>query len=293
MTWLEVSVRVMREHAPRVELVLEQHGAMAVTLQDDEDSPVFEPAPDTTPLWPTVRVRGLFDTECHRQPITQALQRVEGVKRSDRVVWREIRNRDWERVWMDRFRPMRFGKHLWIVPTGMSIPHRRKNVEIQLDPGLAFGTGAHPTTALCLEWLDGCDLSGTRVVDFGCGSGVLAIAAALKGAEKVFCVDIDAQALEATRYNSVRNDVADRIVCSYPVDFQQDNMDVVLANILAGPLIELSAVLLDALRRGGRIVLSGILEEQVSSVASAYQGACRDLRSEIRQGWARLDAVKS
>jgi len=171
----------------------------------------------------------------------------------------------------------------------MSIPADPQNIEIRLDPGLAFGTGNHPTTALCLEWLDGHDMAGQQVVDYGCGSGVLGIAAALLGAARIVCVDNDPQALEATAENAQRNSVADRILCERPETFTAVRADVVLANILAGPLVALMPVLTGCSRSGADIVLSGLLEEQLAEVKLAYRPACVVLGSAIRDEWGRLD----
>jgi ribosomal protein L11 methyltransferase len=174
----------------------------------------------------------------------------------------------------------------------MAIPPAAENVEISLDPGLAFGTGTHPTTALCLEWLDAHDVSGQHVVDYGCGSGILGIAAVLLGAARVDCIDNDPQALEAAAANAERNGVGDRIGCHAPEDFPATGADAVLANILAGPLIELEPVLTACARAGARIVLSGLLEEQLQDVATAYGVTCEVTHSEERDGWARLDLQK-
>lgn len=190
---------------------------------------------------------------------------------------------------MDRFGPMRFGRRLWIVPSGMAIPAAPDRVEISLDPGLAFGTGTHPTTALCLEWLDAHPPAGKTVVDFGCGSGVLGIAAALLGAARVVCVDNDPQALESTTANAARNAVSGCVQCRAPEAFAEDEADLVLANILAGPLVELAPELTGCLRRGGDLVLSGLLEEQLERVSAAYHPACEVQGMVARDGWARLD----
>ena len=289
MSWSEASVSVSRQAAAAAELALEQLGALAVTLQDDADHPVLEPGPGETPLWPTVHVRGLFDAGVDRAGVIAALQAVPGADRPGSLRWREVGDRDWARAWMDRFEPMRFGRRLWIVPTGMDIPPDPANIEIRLDPGLAFGTGTHPTTALCLEWLDGRAMADCRVVDYGCGSGILAIAAALKGADRVDCVDNDPQALEATAANAERNGVAEKLSCLDPDDFTATGADVVLANILAGPLIELAPVISGCARPGGSIVLSGLLEEQVDEVAAAYEPMCRVDGVTVREGWARVE----
>ena len=296
MPWSEISVSVTREQAPLAELVLEQQGALAVTLEDAHENAhknygehaVLEPGPGATPLWPSVHVRGLFEAGAARDRITRALQLVPGVSRPGLIRWREVGDQVWERAWMDCFQPMKFGDHLWIVPTGMEIPFDENNIEIRLDPGLAFGTGTHPTTALCLEWLDGQDVTGKRVVDYGCGSGILGIAAALKGAERVICVDNDPQALEATSDNAARNGVTDLVQCLAPEAYSENSADFVLANILAGPLMELAPVLLGSAKPGGTIVLSGILEEQAGMVADAYRADCDEICQHELDGWVRM-----
>jgi ribosomal protein L11 methyltransferase len=292
MPWIEVSISVTREATETAEQALEQLDALAVTLEDVADNPVLEPDPGTTPLWPNVHVRGLFDTGIDRQRVMAALQLVPGADRVGQIRWREVGDQDWERAWMARFQPMRFGHHLWIVPTGMEIPNKPENIEICLDPGLAFGTGTHPTTALCLEWLDGQDVAGKQVVDYGCGSGILGIASALKGAGKVICVDNDSQALEATAANAERNGVASIIDCRLPADYARPSADLVLANILAAPLISLAPVLAASVGSGGLITLSGLLEEQHEEVAAAYRDSCAETGSVALEGWLRLEFKK-
>ena len=288
MTWIEVSISVSREATPRAELALEHLGALAVTLEDVADSPVLEPDPGTTPLWPNVHVRGLFESNINRQHVMAGLQAVPGVERAGHIRWREVGDQDWSRAWMDRFQPMKFGDHLWIVPTGMEIPADPSNIEISLDPGLAFGTGTHPTTALCLEWLDRQDVAGKRIVDYGCGSGILGIAAALKGAGEVICVDNDPQALEATAANAKRNGVGSIIKYLLPPAFAGPAADAVLANILAAPLISLAPVLAASVKSGCSIVLSGLFVEQHEEVAPAYRASCTETDSKTMDGWVRL-----
>ena len=292
MAWTEVSIGVTRKAAAQAELALEQLGALAVTLEDGADHPVLEPGPGETPLWPSVEVRGLFESGVDRGRVMDALHVVPGAGRAGAIRWRDVGDQDWERAWMDRFEPMQFGRHLWIVPGGMSIPHDPANTEISLDPGLAFGTGTHPTTALCLEWLDGQDLDGRVVVDYGCGSGVLAIAAALKGAEKVVCVDNDPQALQATEQNAARNGVGGQVACYLADDCPDTKASLVLANILALPLIDLAPRLLALLGPGGDIVLSGILDEQATMVLDAYRDGLDSSAVERRDGWVRVHGVK-
>ena len=282
---MEISVSVAREDAAVAEFTLEQHGALSVTLEDAEDHPVLEPVHGTMPLWPLVRVRGLFAPGMDRRQLVESLRTVTGVERPDQLRWRDVADRDWERAWMDRFAPMKFGKRLWIVPGGMTIPYDPENIEIHLDPGLAFGTGTHPTTALCLEWLDARALASASVVDYGCGSGVLGIAAALKGATQVLCVDNDPQALEATAANAERNGVADVVECRAPAGSRDWSADIVVANILAGPLIELAPVLLGLLREGGSLALSGILSEQAEDVIAAYRPELAAISVRGREEW--------
>ncbi len=182
-------------------------GASSVTLEDAADDPVLEPAPGETPLWPTVRVRALFAESADRRVIADSLI---GLLPSTRLHFELLSDRTWEREWLRDFRPMRFGRRLWVCPDGEPAGDPQ-GIRVALDPGLAFGTGTHATTALCLEWLDGCDLAGRRVIDYGCGSGILAIAALKLGAARALAFDIDPQALLAARENAERNGVADRL----------------------------------------------------------------------------------
>jgi len=287
MTWLELSVRVARQHAALVETLLQNEPVLALTMTDDADDPVLEPGVGETPLWPSVCVTALFDGDTPVEPLTRILSLVPGVDWPHQVSFRKFENQQWERVWMDRFKPMQFGGNLWIVPGESEAPSGAVHV-LKLDPGLAFGTGTHPTTRLCLEWIDGHDFAGQSVVDYGCGSGVLGIAAAIKGAGRVICIDNDPQALLATRDNAMRNGVEARIECLAPEQFSPTTADVVLANILAGPLIELAPRLCATLAKGGSLALSGILEGQAPEVADAYAGTVPNLAKRVLDGWALL-----
>jgi len=293
MAWIEINISVAREAAALAELTLEQLGALSITLEDDEDHPVLEPGPGATPLWPSVQVRGLFEEGTDRDRVLAALLNISITRRPEQVCWREVGDQDWERAWIDRFVPMKFGKRFWIVPGGMQIPFDPENIEIRLDPGLAFGTGTHPTTALCLEWLDGQDVNSRTVIDYGCGSGILGIAAALKGAGHVICVDNDPQALEATADNAARNAVSGIIQCHTPQSYDRPEADVVMANILANPLIALAPVLLGSLRPGGSLALSGILQEQAGEVQAAYQAGLVGIALDNRDEWMLLQGQRS
>ncbi len=291
MSWLELSVQVSRENAPLVESLLQNEPVLALTLTDDADDPVLEPGVGETPLWPSVCVTALFSGDTAVEPLARILSLVPGVGRPQQVNFRKFEDQQWERVWLDRFKPMQFGSGLWIVPGEARAPATAIHV-LRLDPGLAFGTGTHPTTHLCLEWMDSLDFDGKQVVDYGCGSGVLGIAAAIKGAGSVICVDNDPQALTATADNALRNEVQDVIHGLSPEQFKPQAADMVLANILAGPLVELAPRLSAALRPGGQLVLSGILEEQAKEVINAYQDDFPDLKIRLMDGWVLLTGQK-
>lgn len=291
MTWLELSVRVARQTAPLVESLLQNEPVLALTLTDDADDPVLEPGVGETPLWPSVCVTALFSGDTPVEPLTRMLSLLPGVDRPQQVNFRKFEDQQWERVWLDRFKPMQFGSDLWIVPGDAPIPESALHA-LRLDPGLAFGTGTHPTTHMCLEWMDGHDFSGETVVDYGCGSGVLGITAAIKRAKTVICIDNDPQALTATSDNAKRNRVRDIVEGLSPEQFKPRPADVVLANILAGPLVELAPRLSVSVRSGGLLVLSGILEEQADEVENAYAGDFRDLQKKVMDGWVLMTGIR-
>ncbi|CSC86596.1 50S ribosomal protein L11 methyltransferase [Vibrio cholerae] len=203
-----------------------------------------------------------------------------------------MEDKDWEREWMDNFHPMQFGRRLWICPSWREVPDPQA-VNVMLDPGLAFGTGTHPTTALCLEWLDNLDLTGKTVIDFGCGSGILAIAAIKLGAAKVIGIDIDPQALLASKDNAARNGVEDQIEVYLPKDQPEGLVaDVVVANILAGPLRELSPTIKGLLKPGGQLAMSGILDTQAESVAEFYRDDLELDPIAEKSEWCRISGRK-
>jgi ribosomal protein L11 methyltransferase len=260
-------------------------GAVSVTLEDAADDPVLEPAPGATPLWPTVVVKALFDAGADPAAIASALAR--RLPGGPAPSYQTVADQAWERVWLEDFRPMRFGHRLWVCPGGLPAG-APDAVRIELDPGLAFGTGTHPTTALCLEWLDGHGLGGRDVVDYGCGSGILAIAAARLGASRVRAVDIDPQALIATRENALRNGVAGQVDITADAQLETGSADVLLANILAGPLVDLAQRFAAALRPGGLLALSGLLAEQADAVTAAYRPWFHIETTTTRDGWVLL-----
>ena len=287
MPWHQITLTTPRDQAETLEDTLLELGAVSVTLQDAADVPVLEPLPGETPLWPEVNVVGLFEDGADTAVVDAALS-TQGIGPG---AWAYVEDQDWERAWMDQFQPLRFGERLWIVPSWIEAPDPEA-VNILLDPGLAFGTGTHPTTALCLEWLDGADMADTTVLDYGCGSGILAIGALKLGAASAWGIDIDPQALTATGDNAARNGIdPERLHTGLPDALpQNERFDVLLANILMGPLIELAPTLTAHVKPGGRLVLSGLLAEQADGVTAAYAGDFDFDPPALKDGWARLSA---
>ena len=291
MPWLQVRLAITPEQAETYEDALLEVGAVSVTFMDAEDQPIFEQDLGTTPLWSHTHLLALFEADTDETALLAHLQLLCGGALPEHHVER-IEDQDWERSWMDGFQPMRFGQRLWIVPSWHAAP-QPDAVNLLLDPGLAFGTGTHPTTALCLEWLDGQNLDNCSVLDFGCGSGILAIAALLLGAPQAAGTDIDPQALEASRDNASRNGIDPaRFPVYLPADLPQQPADVVVANILAGPLVSLAPQITALVKSGGRLALSGILAEQAEEVRAAYASAFDLDPTAVKDGWVRISGVK-
>jgi len=291
MSWVQLIIETEPETADRLSDLLGEYGAAAVTLQDDADQPLYEPAVGETPLWNRTRVAALVQTEQSAAEMVNALEQALTPVPMPRWRTEILEEQDWSRAWMDDFKPMRFGRRLWIVPTWCE-PEDPAGVNIDLDPGLAFGTGTHPTTRLCLQWLDAHPPARSRVIDYGCGSGILAIAAAKLGAGSVLAVDNDPQALQATRENARRNNVAGNIHTAAPGEVPEEPADVVLANILAGPLISLAPRLASLVRPGGSLALSGVLADQAEKVAAAYRQWFDLEAPQQDQEWVRIDGVR-
>ncbi|NJM13430.1 MAG: 50S ribosomal protein L11 methyltransferase [Synechococcaceae cyanobacterium SM1_2_3] len=290
--WLQLTLEAIDHPPEQLEDALLLAGALAVTLEDAGDQPVLEPAPGETPLWAHTRVTGLFDAQTDIEVIKSQLKRFlhASVLPECRLI--PLEERDWVRVWMDNFHPMRFGERLWICPSCQTPPDPAA-VNIRLDPGLAFGTGTHPTTALCLEWLDSANLADKIVLDYGCGSGILAIAAAKLGAKQVWAVDIDPQALLASDSNASENEVEDRIELASPAELPAAlTVDIVLANILAGVLVRLAPELSRRVQPGGRLVLSGILEQHADAVQAAFSRDFSFGHRQQRDDWMLLEGVR-
>lgn len=301
MPWLELQLTIDAATQPQAEAALEDLGALSVTLLDaDVDTPdeaaIFEPGVGETPLWASLTLYALFDADVDRAGLLHVLHDALPELASERVQFREVADQDWERAWMDRYQPMQFGRRLWIFPSTIEPPPTLADaVVVRLDPGLAFGTGTHPTTALCLEWLDAQDLAGKTVIDFGCGSGILAIAALKLGAARAIGIDNDPQALIASRDNAERNGVAARLEVYAPEALPADTRGAVfVANILAGPLDALAPRFAALCEPGAPFALSGILAEQAPALLQRYaECGFRELAAVAREDWMRIDGQRN
>lgn len=301
MSWLELTLTLHARDQDRIEAALEELGALSITLRDaDAETPderaIFEPGVGETPLWSMIVMDVLFEAITDRGSVLQVLiDRVPELEPAQ-IAFRDVADQDWTRVWMDQFKPMQFGRRLWIYPWNIEPPADDESVIVRLDPGLAFGTGTHPTTALCLAWLDGLELRDKNVIDFGCGSGILALAALKLGASSVIGIDNDPQAITATIDNAERNEVADRLKVFLPDQFDRDAMrssaDALVANILAGPLGELAPQLASFVKGGGKLALSGILREQADDLVVRYAEWFDDLLVTTQDDWVRISATR-
>ncbi|WOJ92998.1 50S ribosomal protein L11 methyltransferase [Congregibacter variabilis] len=271
MSWLQLRMDCGKAQAESLEDALLAAGALSVTLEDREDEPLLEPAVGATPLWKAIRITGLFKADADMDQVLTVIGDLDGAATARIEI---LEDKDWEREWMQHYEPMRFGERVWICPSWKEPPDPDA-INLLLDPGLAFGTGTHPTTAMCLTALDGMALDGARVVDFGCGSGILGIAALRLGASQLLAVDNDPQALTATADNATRNDIDPKCLQialpgNYAPQGWQGSSNLVLANILAGPLAALSEELCDFLAPGGHLVLAGLLDTQADELIAHY-----------------------
>lgn len=289
--WPQLVVHIDRAAAEATEEGLFAAGALSVTFLDEEDRPVLEPAPGEVRLWARLSVVALFAQGSEPALIRRAVASQLGDELAASADLSLVPDQAWERAWMDQFSPMRFGERLWICPTHCD-PPEADAVNLRLDPGLAFGSGTHATTALCLEWLDGAHLANTDVLDFGCGSGVLGIAALLLGAAKVAATDIDPQALQATRENALLNGVSDRLRLASADELVNNKYDILVANILYQPLQALKPTFCTLLKPNGCLVVSGLLAEQADALVAHYADVIRlDERAE-QDGWVRLSGQR-
>jgi len=300
-SWLQLVCRTSKKYHEQIETIMEAAGALSITWQDAEDEPVLEPLPGETPLWSHLIITALFDSDTDLSTIKEQLQQKKSEWEINNLHIETIHDQDWERVWMKDFHPMCFGDNLWVIPSTTALDEVEKLQEkstnptsIILDPGLAFGTGTHPTTALCLEWLDQNSPYGLTVVDYGCGSGILAVAAAKLGASSIIASDIDPQAITATKENMRRNQIASTTIpCYLPDECPKASVDLVLANILCGPLLELYPRLSSFVKPGGQLVISGLLATQKEDIIETYSANFSDFKIKQLDDWIRITATKN
>lgn len=304
MPYLELSLRSTEAEQPRYERALEDVGALSVTLLDAEadtsnERAILEPGVGETPLWRSLVLTALFDADTDALALLAALESFDPALDWSHASFRAVEDQDWERAWLDQFKPLHFGTRTFIVPWNHELPEAATADDaavVRLDPGLAFGSGTHPTTSLCLQWLDALasegQLQGRTVLDFGCGSGILALAALKLGAAQAIGVDNDPQALIATADNAERNDVGDRLHAFLPQDEPATTYPVVVANILASALDALAETLAARVAPGGRIALSGILRGQEDELLERYATWFDALAVSVEEDWVRIDGVR-
>jgi ribosomal protein L11 methyltransferase len=290
MPWQQIKARITDTEAQQMEQLFQSLGAVSVSFLDAEDEPVFQLDPDSTPLWQQTLLSALFESDAEMDNILAAIKAASRLEDSDLII-EHIEDQDWERAWMDEFKPMRFGRRLWVCPSWCP-PQDPEAVNIMLDPGLAFGSGTHPTTALCLEWLDSLDLQGKTVIDYGCGSGILAIAAVLLGARQVIAIDNDPQALIATANNRDANGIAATQLTVHLPGEPHEPADIMVANILSGPLVELTPILTGLTKTGGQLALSGVLSEQTNGLIEAYRQGFDLQKPIVRDEWVCVTGVR-
>jgi ribosomal protein L11 methyltransferase len=302
MPFLELTLHCTQSDHPRIEAALDELGALSVTFMDanaetPDERAILEPGVGAMPLWAALTLTALFDAGANRDALLHALEALAPEADLASATFREVADQDWVRAWMDDYPPLRFGASLWIVPWNAETPSEAlalgdEATIVRLDPGLAFGSGTHATTALCLEWLESLDLRGKSVLDVGCGSGILAIAALKLGAERAVGIDNDPQALVASHDNAERNEVANRLDVFMPDDAPDARYDVVVANILASALDALADSIAARVRPGGLLALSGILDGQQDELLARYAPWFDNLRVARREDWLRIDGVR-
>ncbi|GIU20587.1 MULTISPECIES: 50S ribosomal protein L11 methyltransferase [unclassified Shewanella] len=292
MPWIQLKVDTDNQYAETLSDMLMELGSLSITYEDGKDMPIYEPTLGETPLWSHTVLTALFDADYDLTPVVELLKGLPYLGENFSHKIEQVEDKDWEREWMDNFHPIQFGDRLWICPSWREIPDPTA-VNVILDPGLAFGTGTHPTTALCLEWLDGLDYSNKDVIDFGCGSGILAVAALKLGAERVTGIDIDYQAIEASKANAERNGVEDKLALYLPEDQPDDLLaDILVANILAGPLRELAPLIAEKVKPGGLLALSGLLQEQAEEISAFYSQWFDMDEPAHKDDWSRLTGIR-
>ncbi|MEX0965183.1 MAG: 50S ribosomal protein L11 methyltransferase [Pseudohongiellaceae bacterium] len=296
MPWQQLRVQVRSDQIEPVEKLLLDHGGLSVSYLDAEDQPVFQKEPGSTPLWDVVDLVCLFDQGCNLDVLLFLLQQHPAIEDKQTLSLETLEDQVWERSWMSDFVAMKFGERLWVCPSWQA-PPEPDAINIMLDPGLAFGSGSHATTSLCLQWLEQNTQPQSTVIDYGCGSGILAIAAALLGAHRVIAVDNDPQAITATIENARRNQIPDGVIeCYLPeqlsAGFNSQQADILVANILAEPLTQLAESFSSLVRPRGKIALSGLLEQQADALLTHYGSWFAMDEIVLREEWVRLTGIR-
>lgn len=280
--------KCLRTEVESLSGMLEERGALSITYRDEMDTPIFEPEPGTTPLWEDVVIEALYESNQEAEIRSFLAEQYPHLQ----VTYETLEPKEWERECIADIQPMQFGERLWICPSWLTPPNPQA-INVQLDPGLAFGTGMHPTTQLCLSWLEQADVSQKRLIDYGCGSGILALAALKLGAQHVEAVDLDEQALIATRQNAALNQLSlEELSVSRPEALSAP-ADILVANILLTPLLELKNRFLELLHHQGTLLVSGLLKEQEKQLIAAYQDGFSHQLTKVKQDWVALVFSKS
>jgi ribosomal protein L11 methyltransferase len=292
MSWWQFSLNCQASELEQVEQLMQDLGALSLSLADAGDEPIYEPLPGTTPVWRQSIVTATFDAATSAEVLYQRISSAMPAHLVSSLRQHSLQEQDWEQAYRQHFQPIQCAPDLWIVPSWSEPPDPDATI-IKLDPGLAFGTGSHPTTALCLGWLAANGAKGMRVIDYGCGSGILSIAAFKLGAERVNAVDIDEQALCASEANLRMNGIdSERVSLALPEDMEREAADLLMANILAGPLMELADRFAGLLRPGGKILLSGILKSQLEDIQLAYRPSFRLDPPKSREDWVCISGQR-
>ena len=294
MSWLELRIEATAQNSSAIEEVLFYIGALSVTTLDAKDSPIYEPDPDHPPIWPEPILVGLFDSDVDQQASMKLLLQYSELD-AEQCRWEILEDRVWETEWMQHFKPLHFGDNFWVFSKPVSESTAEKEATtLLLDPGLAFGTGTHPTTAMCLEWIVETNCAGKTLIDYGCGSGLLGVAGLMRGAESASFVDIDPQALLATRQNLQRNQLdPEQFEICPPEVFSAQAADILVANILSGPLVDLSSSFEKLVKPGGLLCLSGILFSQETEILQSYESGFNDLKVQRSGDWLRITGSKN
>ncbi len=292
MAWWQLSIQCKATELNQIEDILFELGALSINLADARDEPIYEPLPGHTPVWQESIVTGLFDSSCNPETLYHQLIERLPENLASSVRQNQLEDQDWVQAYRDHYFPVQCADKLWVVPSWHEAPDPNA-VNICLDPGLAFGTGGHPTTSLCLSWLANNDIKNMLVIDYGCGSGILAIAACKLGARSVTGVDIDPQALEASRQNAERNNIpVEQFPLYLPARLESPKADLLIANILSGPLVQLSNKLANLVKAGGKILLSGILCHQADEIQLAYQPFFELDPVCVKEDWIRVTGIR-